>query len=124
MTIRGPETKPTIVPIPQDAEFIDIQFRPGVCIPGFPSRQLVDRSFTLPESGRQSFWFNSSVVEVPVYDNVGAFIDHLARKATGLTQGTFRQFNACAKRRKCWTAVFRFSRRSNKPVTRAGDGDA
>ena len=122
VTIRGPETKPTIVPIPQDAEFIGIQFRPGVYIPGFPSQQLVDRSFTLPESGRQSFRLNASVVEVPVYHNVDAFIEHLARegllvrdpivevvlngevrdtsarsiqrrflKATGLTQGTFRQ---------------------------------
>lgn len=80
VTIRGPETKPTIVPIPQDAEFIGIQFRPGVYIPGFPSQQLVDRSFTLPESGRQSFWLNATVLEVPVYGNVDAFIEHLARK--------------------------------------------
>jgi AraC-like DNA-binding protein len=80
VTIRGPETKPTIVPIPQDAEFIGIQFRPGVYIPGFPSQQLVDSSLTFPESGRQSFLLNSSVVEVPVYDNVDAFIEHLARQ--------------------------------------------
>jgi AraC-like DNA-binding protein len=80
VTVRGPETKPTIVPIPQDAEFFGLQLRPGVYIPGFPSQQLANRSLTLPGSARHSFWLNASVVEIPDYDNADVFVEHLARK--------------------------------------------
>jgi AraC-like DNA-binding protein len=87
----------------------------------------VERSLILSESSRQSFCLNTSVVEIPAYDNVDVFIEHLARegllvrdpivegalngeitytaarsvqrrflKATGLTQGAFRQIErAC-----------------------------
>ena len=122
VNIRGPETRPTIVPIPQNAEFIGIQLRPGAWLPGFPSQQLVNRSLTLPAVNRQSFCLNTSVLEIPAFHNVDVFIEHLAReglllhdplvegalngdvartsvrsvqrrflKATGLTQGVFRQ---------------------------------
>ena len=34
LTVRGPETKATTVPIPEDAEFFGIQFSLGTFMPG------------------------------------------------------------------------------------------
>ena len=52
-------------------------FISGVYTPGFRSQQLVDRSLTLPESGQTVLLARRIGVEVPVYDSVDAFIDHV-----------------------------------------------
>ncbi len=65
LTVRGPETKATIVPIPQDAEFFGIEFRLGTFMPTLPPRQLVDRSLELPLVSPNSFWLDGSAWELP-----------------------------------------------------------
>src|SRR6266508_2755050 len=60
LTVRGPETKATTVPIPQDAEFFGIKFSLGTFIPTLQPAQLVDRGFTLPEATNRSFWVDGS----------------------------------------------------------------
>ncbi|HEV8713220.1 MAG TPA: hypothetical protein VGX03_10370, partial [Candidatus Binatia bacterium] len=46
LTMRGPETRATIVPIPEDAEFFGVQFRLGAFLPALPVDQLVDNDLT------------------------------------------------------------------------------
>jgi len=78
LTVRGPETKATTLPIPQDAEFFGIQFSLGTFMPGLPPGQLVDSSLTLPAT-RTSFWLDGSGWELPGPDNADVFVGRLVR---------------------------------------------
>lgn len=80
LTVRGPETRATIVPIPEDAEFFGVQFRIGAFLPTLPVDQLVDNGLTLPGAGSRSFWLNGSAWEYPTFDNVDVFLRKLLRK--------------------------------------------
>ncbi len=79
MTVRGPETTATVVPIPEDAEFFGIQFSLGTFMPSLQPGQLVDRALTLPQTTSTSFWLDGSAWELPGPENADAFIDRLAR---------------------------------------------
>ena len=80
LTVRGPETKATAVPIPANAEFIGVRFRLGAFMPDLPVLSLVDRDLTFPRSVGNSFRFNGSTFECPTYDNIDAFVTKLARE--------------------------------------------
>jgi len=80
LTVRGPETKATAVPIPANAEFFGVQFRLGAFMPDLPVLSLVDRDLTLPRGVGNSFRLNGSVFEIPAYDNIDAFVNRLARE--------------------------------------------
>jgi Helix-turn-helix domain len=79
LTVRGPETMATIVPIPQDAEFFGIQFSVGTFMPGLPPGRLVDRTLTLPAAPGGSFWLDGSAWELPGPDTADVFVDRLGR---------------------------------------------
>lgn len=79
LTVRGPETRATTVPIPHDAEFFGIRFTLGTFIPGLPPGRLVDRSLTLPQATSMSFLLNGSTWELPGPDNADVFVDRLIR---------------------------------------------
>jgi hypothetical protein len=79
LTVRGPETKATAVPIPQDAEFFGIQFSPGTFMPDLPPGQLVDRAVPLPQVTGSSFRLDGSAWELPSPDNADVFVHRLAR---------------------------------------------
>jgi hypothetical protein len=79
LTVRGPETKATTVPIPEDAEFFGIEFTLGTYMPSLQPGRLVDRSLTLPQATHRSFWLNGSAWEYPGPDNADAFVDRLVR---------------------------------------------
>jgi len=80
LTVRGPETRATNSPIPENAEFFGIQFTPGTFMPSLPITQLVDASLTLREASGQSFWLNGSAWEFPDYDNADSFVSKLVRE--------------------------------------------
>lgn len=79
LTVRGPETRASTAPIPQDAEFFGIQFSLGTFMPGLPPGRLVDRSMTLPAAANGSFWLDGSAWELPGPDNADVFVDRLVR---------------------------------------------
>jgi AraC-like DNA-binding protein len=78
LTVRGPETRATAVPIPRDADFFGIVFSAGTFMPGLPPGWLVDRAVTLPGAGR-SVWLDGSAWEHPGPDTADVFVDRLAR---------------------------------------------
>jgi AraC-like DNA-binding protein len=80
LTLRGPETKATPVPIPANAEFFGIQFRLGTHMPDLSISQLVDGDWTLSGSIGNSFRLRGSTWEVPTYDNADAFVNRMARE--------------------------------------------
>jgi hypothetical protein len=79
LAVRGPETKATTAPIPQDAEFFGIQFSHGTFMPGLPPGRLVDGSLTLPGAMSTSFWLDGTRWELPGPDNADVFVGRLAR---------------------------------------------
>jgi AraC-like DNA-binding protein len=79
LTVRGPETRATVVPIPQDAEFFGIEFSAGTFMPELPPGRLVDRTLTLPRVSDRSFWLDGSAWELPGPDNADVFVDRLVR---------------------------------------------
>lgn len=79
LTVRGPETRATIVPIPEDAEFFGIEFSLGAFMPSLPPQQLLDGALTLPRATATSFWLDGCAWEVPGPDNADVFVDRLVR---------------------------------------------
>jgi hypothetical protein len=79
LTVRGPQTKATITPIPDDAEFFGIQFSLGTFMPNLRPGHLVDRALRLPQATGTSFWLDRSAWELPGPDNVEVFVDRLVR---------------------------------------------
>jgi hypothetical protein len=77
LTVRGPETRATTVPIPQDAEFFGIRFSVGTFMPGLPPGRLVDRTVTLPAATGGAFWLDGSAWEPPDADTADVFVDRL-----------------------------------------------
>jgi AraC-like DNA-binding protein len=77
VTVRGPETRATSVPIPQDAEFFGIRFSVGTYMPDLPPSRLVDRTVTLPAATGGSFRLDGSAWELPDQDTADVLIDRL-----------------------------------------------
>ena len=81
LTVRGPETRASTVPIPRDAMFFGIVFSLGTFMPSLPPGRLVDRALTLPRATKTSFWLEGSRLELPEPHTVDAFVNRLV--ATG-----------------------------------------
>jgi AraC-like DNA-binding protein len=79
MTVRGPETRPTRLTYPDNAEWLGIRFKPGTFMPSHPARALINANVTLPESVTGQFWLNASVWQVPDYENADTFVEWLIR---------------------------------------------
>jgi hypothetical protein len=80
VTLRGPATRATAAFCPADAEFIGIQFKPGVFMPDLPATLVMERrDINLPEATSTSFWLNGSAWRYPDYENADTFVDWLVR---------------------------------------------
>lgn len=77
VTLRGPLRAATVVPIPQDAEFFGIRFRPGAFLHPHPVARLVDRDMTLPEGVGGTFRLDNASWEIPTLENADVFLDRL-----------------------------------------------
>lgn len=79
ISVRGPESKATPAPVPEDAEFFGILFKPGTFMPHLPVSKLVDSNASLPEASSRSFWLKGCAWPFPNYDNADTFVDWLVR---------------------------------------------
>ncbi len=77
--VRGPETKASIVEIPQDAEFFGIEFKLGTFIPSLPVGTLVDIGRELDAVSRTKIDLAGSSWEIPNFENATDFVAHLAK---------------------------------------------
>ncbi|MFT3891177.1 MAG: helix-turn-helix transcriptional regulator [Anaerolineales bacterium] len=80
LSIRGPETKASLAPIPTDAEFLGIIFKHGMFMPNLPGSKLVDTEIHLPGTGKKSFQLFGEQWEFPTLENVDTFVNRLLRK--------------------------------------------
>ena len=77
LSLRGPETKASPAPIPEDAEFLGIIFKHGTFMPYMPGSKLVDEEIHLPETVKNSFQLFGDTWEFPNYENVEQFVNRL-----------------------------------------------
>lgn len=80
VSLRGPETVATTVPVPENSYSFGVIFKPGVSMPHIPVDCILDDMITLPRAGSQSFWLKGAAWEIPTYDNVDSFIKRLLKE--------------------------------------------
>ncbi len=81
ITLRGPETRPTVADCPGDGEWLGIRFSLGTFMPRLPPGTLRDRQdVTLPAATGASFWLHGSAWEYPQFGNAETFVARLARR--------------------------------------------
>jgi hypothetical protein len=79
VTARGPETRATAMPIPEDAEFVGIRFKLGVFMPDLSLPALVDRAVPIASGDGHSLQLGGRQWEIPSYDNMDVFLGRLAQ---------------------------------------------
>ncbi len=79
LSLRGPETKASPAPIPEDAEFLGIIFKHGTFMPQLPGTKLVDNEIHIPETVKNSFQLFGDTWEFPNSENVDVFVSRLVR---------------------------------------------
>jgi AraC-like DNA-binding protein len=81
LTLRGPETTPTIGECPAAGEWLGIRFTLGTYMPRLAPGELSDRrDVTLPDASGRSFWLDGSAWDYPTFDNAEAFVARLVRQ--------------------------------------------
>jgi AraC-like DNA-binding protein len=80
LTVRGPETRATLIDIPAEGEWIGIRFRLGTFPAHLPLRTLVNRAVELPAAGDRSFFLQGAVWQLPDFENADAFVARLVRE--------------------------------------------
>ena len=76
MTVRGPETKATSLPVTiVGTEFFGIRFKVGTVLPYLPASTLIDEDVNLPDASSKSFWLNGSAWQFPNYENAETFVE-------------------------------------------------
>lgn len=81
LTLRGPETKATMIECPPEGEWLGIRFRLGTFMPSLMPEGLRDHNdVTLPDASSRSFWLNGSAWEYPDFDNAEDFVARLVQK--------------------------------------------
>ncbi len=79
VTLRGPETKPTLADCPPEGEWIGVRLPVGAYCPVVKqATTLVDSQIVLPNA-TNGFWLHGSVWEFPNFDNLDVFADRLIR---------------------------------------------
>jgi AraC-like DNA-binding protein len=80
LTVRGPATKSSPAPIPENAEFIGINFPLGTHLAHHPTNQLVDLEHHIQHTSAHSFWFRDSAFPLPNFDDADLFVERLVRQ--------------------------------------------
>lgn len=78
--VRGPETQASVVEIPQDAEFVGIEFKVGTFLPSLAIATLLDTGARLDVASRTKMHLAGRNWEIPNFENAGDFVAHLARE--------------------------------------------
>jgi hypothetical protein len=75
MVVRGPETRPSRVPVPAHGAWLGVRFATGAVLRGIEMARLVDRSLPLPMLDRDHFWLGGRAWEIPTFENAEQLVD-------------------------------------------------
>jgi AraC-like DNA-binding protein len=79
VVVRGPETKASIVEIPQDAEFFGMEFKLGTFMPALAVATLVDVGRELDAVSSTKINLAGSNWEIPSFESAADFVTCLVR---------------------------------------------
>ena len=81
LTVRGPETRPTLATCPPEGEWFSIRFKVGTYLTLFPPGALRDRNDAiLPNAASRSFWLDGSAWDFPDFENAETFVNRLVKR--------------------------------------------
>lgn len=80
LSVHGPETIPTSSPIPDEAEFLGIEFNHGVFLPDLPTDILVNSPIDLPGVSQRAFRLHGAAWQFPDFENADTFIARLIKE--------------------------------------------
>lgn len=78
--VVGPETGTSEAPVPQDADFVGIQFSVGTSLRMTPIPSLVDRGTPLPDVMSRTFWLDGHRWPTPSPDDAELLVERLVRR--------------------------------------------
>jgi hypothetical protein len=82
LTVRGPETKATVIDCPAEGEWIGVRFKLGTFMPQLPVAKLIDRNdVNLPRAAARSFRLDGSAWEYPDFETAETFVSRLVSKS-------------------------------------------
>jgi AraC-like DNA-binding protein len=70
------------------AESLWIRFKVGTYLPHLPASVTLNQEISLPDASGSNFWLNSKAWDIPNFENVETFVEHLVR-AGALTSDPF-----------------------------------
>lgn len=83
VAVRGPETKPTVVPLSPDVNTdfrsFGIVFSHGTSMPHLPVPRLLDNELVCPHTTGRTFVLRGEEWELPTFDNAEIFAERLVR---------------------------------------------
>lgn len=80
LTLKGPETRARVAPVPAEAEFIGIQFQHGCYMPQFALHQLINGGVDLANASDKCFWLKGAALEFPAFEDAELFINRLIKR--------------------------------------------
>ena len=76
-SLRGPETRATIAPVPPNAEFLGVRFTLGTVLRPHPAASIVDGFVPFPVTDSGRVVIGGEDWEAPTYENVEHFVRRL-----------------------------------------------
>jgi AraC-like DNA-binding protein len=77
--ISGTRTKAAPFHYQEGMEFIGIRLEVGAFLPQLPPAALLDSTTGLPGATAQSFWLHDTMLPLPDFEDLDAFVERLAR---------------------------------------------
>lgn len=78
--LSGPSSRATPVNYQNGNRNLGIRLRTGSFLTSLPACTMLDTTIVLPKVRTNAFWFDSTVLEIPTFENVHQFIDKLAEQ--------------------------------------------
>jgi len=78
--VVGPLTTSGVATWGEGAEILWIQFKLGVFMPHFPTRNYLNGEQLLPDASSERFWLTGAARQVPDFENVESFIERLVHE--------------------------------------------
>ncbi|MFD4357836.1 helix-turn-helix domain-containing protein [Nocardia sp. NPDC058519] len=75
--VTGPEIRTGTAPVPEEADFVGIQFAVGTSLRAVTASTLVDSGIVLPDVTDRGFWLDGARWESPRADDAEALVERL-----------------------------------------------
>ncbi|MBN8639912.1 MAG: AraC family transcriptional regulator [Anaerolineae bacterium] len=79
MFVAGASTQAAPIHYEPGIEYVGIRMKIGAFMPLWPASDVLNNMVQLPQATRNSFWLQDSMLEIPTFENVEAFMGKLVR---------------------------------------------